>query len=389
MRSCIIYYHGNDWSWTQARQQYLMAAMSRYVDVIYLDNSYASKGRVTFRQVTPHVTVVKGLVPMMRAMERRKLTPMIPLFAAWKLARIRRGYDRVMFWNAESASQPYRFIRHDRLIYDCIDPPFNNDPGLTAAVIVENDRREIEQIERADLVFASAASLQEHCARHHKRVILLNNACEPAEYDAALVHSAPCPAWWPSSDRPVAAYLGTIDWRVDLNLLHGVCAANPHLSFIVAGHVLPHLQDKMRALAQLPNVVCPGRIDVPEGRFVLSRCAVGLIPFTPGEMNDAINPVKMYAYALLGKPVVGTTVRELKTHPKFVDCADTVDAFSIALRNALVKSNDPEAARRLTAIALANTWEGRAAEAWPVLQWLGATARPAANQVRTAPGRVS
>jgi glycosyltransferase involved in cell wall biosynthesis len=361
--SCIIYYHGNDWDGVRARQRYLMEAMSTYAHVIYLDGSYASgRGRVTVLHPSTRVTVIKGLTSMLAAFERRKMSALGRMYAAWKLSDLKK-FDHVMFWSSETWQRPYRFIRHDALIYDCIDPFFLTD----AEAIREADRREIEQLRRADLVFASAASLLDRCQQFNPRSTLLNNGCEPADYADHLVESAMRPAWWPETSAPVAAYLGTLDWRVDLDLLLEVCAKSTSIHFVLAGYVLPECAEKVRRLQALPNVTCPGKISLRDGQFLLRECAVGLIPFIASPVNDAINPVKMYAYALMGKPIVGTRVRELASRPEFVWCATTAEGFVSMLHRALADGRDPAVRSRLIRAAQENTWSNRATQAWKAI----------------------
>ena len=361
--ACVVYYHGNDWDGTPARQRYLMAALSRYVPVVYLDSTPEVRGRVTHAQPMEGVTVVKGLISGLLGLRGRGLERAMGLFARWHTGWLRRRYRRVLFWNAENALRPYRYLPHDALVYDCIDPCFSADPEELRA----HDDREREALKSATLAFASADSLVERCRRHHPLVALLNNACAPEEYAPDLLAAAPRPAWWPQTDRPLAAYLGSVDWRFDFAAVERACRDHPEFQFIVAGMVHDSCRERAAALAALPNVTCPGRISVPEGRYLLAQCRVGLIPFTPGEMNDAINPVKLYAYALLGKLVVGTAIRELTQRPDVALTGDTPEAFCQAVAAAVSRADEPRTAAHLESFARANTWEARAAQAWETL----------------------
>jgi hypothetical protein len=92
-------------------------------------------------------------------------------------------------------------------------------------------------------------------------------------------------------------------------------------------------------------------------------------------MNDAINPVKLYMYALLGKPVVGTNVRELASRPQVVRVGRTAEEFAARVGEAVAASKDPAERERMTRFALANTWEHRAEVALKVIE--GAVSRGA------------
>jgi glycosyltransferase involved in cell wall biosynthesis len=361
--SCIFFYHGCNWSDIPARQQYLMGAIAKYLPIVYFDGGFDRPYRVTFQQPRPNITVVRGLTAMCQRFRDRRMEKVAKVFCAWRLAKLRKRYKRVIFWCAENWLQPFRYIRHDALVYDCIDPCFNEDPKRIEIFA----KREIQVMSQSAQVFATADTLADFCRQHHRNVMLLNNACEPADYADDLLQTAPVPTWWPQTRGPIAAYLGSLDWRFDFAAVKQACVEFPGVHFILAGNVLPHLKPQVDQLGAMPNVTCPGRISVSDGRYLLSRCTIGLIPFTLGPMNDAINPVKMYAYALLGKPMAATAVRELVSRPQIVATA-APEHFGNAVSCALAAAARPETAAALKSFAAANTWETRAAQAWDAIK---------------------
>jgi hypothetical protein len=361
--TCIIYLHGNRWDDVPARQRYLMEEMSRFADVIYIEEAEDHRWRVTRHVVADRVTVVRGLMPMWIRFQRRGWSWAMRLSARWYLRGLRGRYRRVVLWEAMNWLVAHRYVPHDLHVYDCIDPIFTDDPEQIRAFA----RRENQILQHADVVFASAETLAASCAATNRNVTLLNNACAPQEYEPPLLAAAPRPTWWPPTKKPIAAYLGTLDSRFAFDLVEEVCRRTPDMQFVLAGLVLPEHQARVERLGGLGNVVCPGRISVEEGRYLLSRCTVGLIPFVPGPMNDAINPVKMYAYALVGKPMVGTGIRELLSRTELALTADESKAFAAKLQEAVALARDPRIVERLRAFALANTWAERARMAWSVI----------------------
>jgi len=361
---CVVYAHGNDWDGVPSRQRYLMDALSRYVPVIYLDGGWdRSWGVVTRHAVTERVTVIRGLLRPMVSMRLRNFELPSRVLGWWNTRWIRRKYRKIVFIDSENWLRPYRFIPHDCLIFDCIDPCFDR----SAEVLRDFNQREEEVLSRAQLVFATAESLVEQASRFNPRVHLLNNACAPEEYTDALVACAPVPIWWPKAGGPIAAYLGSIDRRFDFELSLQAAIDHPDVCFILAGNILPEVSASAEPLRALPNVRLPGRISVEEGRYLLAHCNIGLIPFLPGEMNDAINPVKMYAYAFMGKAMAGSAVRELTLRPEIVDTGDTAERFSDAVGRALVRSQSVEHRNTLKAYAMQNTWEMRAETMWTII----------------------
>lgn len=361
-----MYAHGNDWDGVRSRQRYLMEALSRYIPVIYLDGSWDKRGLVTQHQVSERITVVRGLLRPMVSLKLRGLEQPSHLWGWWHTRWIRRKYSRIIFMDSENWLRPYRFIPHDSLVFDCIDPCFDRSPQ----VLADFEKRELEVLHASQAVFVTADSLLEFAREHNKNVTLLNNACSPVEYAPDLVAAAKEPEWWPKEARQVAAYMGAIDWRFDFDIAVQAARDHPNIHFVFAGNVLGEVIDRSLELHELPNVCMPGRVTVEDGRYLLSHCDIGLIPFKMGEMNDAINPVKMYAYAFLGKPIAGSAVSELVSRPAIAVTGDTPPAFSRAVTLALERSRDAAEAGKLKEFAAKNTWENRAAEAWKVLEKL-------------------
>ncbi len=363
---CVIYYHGTDWNGVRARQQYLMSAISKYADVFYLDQGREVRGRIVRHVPQPNITCIRGLVNLVYGLERRGLSRLIPLLFRWNLWSLYRRYDRVILWTAENWLRPFRFVECDLFIYDCIDPCF----AAHEREIREFRRREVECIRAADLVFASADALVDYCLEFNGNVALLNNACDPSDYAKDLVDQAGKPFWWPTQADYVAAYLGTIDSRFDFESAEAAVVRNPNIWFVFAGTIAPEVADYVDGLAAKANVICPGRISLTAGRYLLSHCSVGLIPFLVGAVNDAVNPVKLYAYAAMDKPIVGTNTRELRKHSQQVKIANGSLDFAEKVASSVGVRQDEEERADRRRFAQANTWTCRASEAWRRIQEL-------------------
>ncbi len=343
-----------------------MSAMAAHLPVVFLDGRPAERGRVSSYSPQENVVVVRGLASLMIALRRRGLEALLPPLAARHLRRhIPRG-ARTLFWSMDNWLKPEKYVRPDVLIHDCIDPCFSDDPDDCAAF----EQRERATLQASGQVFATAEILVEKCRPLSPGVRLLNNACSPEEYSPALVESTQKPSWWPERMAPVVGCLSSLDWRVDFDMLAFACEQHPDHEFVFAGNIIPECREQAERLRRYPNATLPGRVDVAEGRYLLSRCAVGLIPYSVCAMNDAINPVKLYAYSLLGKPVVGTAIRELVSRPDIALTGRTPAEFSAAISCGLSLTSDESYVRRLQAFAFANTWENRAREAWEIIRHL-------------------
>jgi hypothetical protein len=360
-RPYIVYFHGNDWHYTPSRQQYLMRAMSRYAPVIYLDNGRDRRGAITRHMVAPNVEVVRGVIPLIRTARRYNQERAAALYIRRAMAWIN-ALGSPIFWLAENDIRPDRFINHDALIYDCIDPFLEDNEA--------NRRREAVVLREARHVFATANLLLERCQGINPAATLLNNACDPAEYNFGGAPAGPPPPWLPPPGVPIAAYMGTVDSRVDLEVIDAAVLANPQVHFVLAGKVLAEQDRRWQNIVRRPNVTAPGTISVAAGHHVLAAANLCLVPFVANSENDGVNPVKMYVYALMGRPILGTDIRELRDRPLIAEVAGDATAFASAVTRLAAQGSDPPGERRRWEWAQANTWEQRAATAWSVVKAL-------------------
>ena len=100
----------------------------------------------------------------------------------------------------------------------------------------------------------------------------------------------------------------------------------------------------------------------------LRRFDVATIPFAINPITISTSPLKLFEYFAAGKPVVTTPMPECAAFPEVRIAADA-RAFADALDPARRDGADAAFRARVRAIARANSWDARVAEA------LGALAR--------------
>ena len=361
---CIIYYYGNKWDEQSCRQCSLPRSLSRYAHVIFLDGG--SERTVSTTHIDSNLTIVKGLSRVLQALRRRNMHILASWYARWHLRWVKRKFGRVVFWYSEHSQGFHNFIPHDTLIYDCVDPCFSDDLEAQR----KSEKAERELLTTAHHVFATADTLLTMCEKHNSSSTLLNNACDPAELAPDLLASAHKPVWWPQNGVSIASYFGGVNERVDLEALEVAFSQNSDVHFIVAGPIHDTLSKRVEVLSQFSNVTFTGAISVEAMRYLFANSSVMLIPFKMNPIGDAINPQKMYAYSLLGKPIIGLATWELAKWKNVVFAAKSKEEFSLAISSFLRNPQPPEQGIKLRTFGLANTWDKRAEEAWEVVKAL-------------------
>ncbi|HLK58710.1 MAG TPA: glycosyltransferase [Chthonomonadaceae bacterium] len=364
MRVPIVYFYpGCRWEMPPGRHRLIMDAMAQHHPVIFLESPQHSgrlleTKRPRIEKRHDNLTVIHNAFGFRYARLGKKLGRLsAALDARWMHRELRTlGVTDYVYWLSANAPNALWGMRTERLVFDCIDPCFEPEGQE------QFDRMEAEVVRQAKVVFCTAEALHEKLQRQHPHTYLVPNACAPEAYHPDATRPLSIPEPLKARPRPVVGFMGTFDWRVDTALLTEAAKRLPEYTFALLGRVNREQEGAVRELRGLPNVLMPGSVSEAEGFAYTAAFDVGLIPFLPGPINDAINPVKMYMYLVAGKPVVSTWVRECVRHAPYVRAAENTEAFVGAIRQA-VADNDAAAVTARIAFALQNTWDVRAREA--------------------------
>lgn len=357
--TCIVYFHGNDWNGVPGRQRLLMEALAPDVPVIFLDGTRDRRLRVTHFRPCANVVVLRGLASILNSCARRGWNRLARLCARVALAKYVSG-RQVIFWGAENIHCLQRFVRHDFLVHDLIDPCLG---AHSAAAFAE---REASQCREADVVFCTAEALLDVARQANPRSHLVPNACSPADFTGAE-QTLETPPLLHGRRRPYVGYMGTLDSRLDIPALRHAAAELADATFVLVGPVLREQEEALRPLRDLPNVVFAGPQFGGNAAAFAQAFNVCLIPFAAGPASDALNPVKLYTYLASGKRVVTTWIKECVRHRDLVEVTRTPPEFAAAIRQA-ADFDDVEKTARGIAFARENTWAQRASAVLAILR---------------------
>jgi len=232
-------------------------------------------------------------------------------------------------------------------VYDCMDLHEGFHKGATAQRVASEEVRLLHEV---DVVFASSAPLYEHCRQHHPNVHLVRNGVDLENFTRKLLplHHPPAP--------PVIGYMGYIGPWVDIDLLIAVARAYPQATLSLVGPI----RTDLKGLDMLPNVRLWGERPYEEMGGFVQNFDVCLIPFVVNDLTEAVNPVKLYEYFALGKPVVSSALPELRLYEDITYVADDRVGFVSAVGRALAEGHDTALNLRRRECAKANRWEARA-----------------------------
>jgi glycosyltransferase involved in cell wall biosynthesis len=207
----------------------------------------------------------------------------------------------------------------------------------------------------ADVICATSRRIVEGLAERGHEASLLRHGF-PAEL--AQAYERPAPQDYATLGRPLMGYTGSIDGRLDFELIERLAAAYPEGSVVLVGPVSPRLTASDRArLSSRPNIHVLGPRAREELPAYVAHLDCALLPYRATEWLRYGSPVKMWEYFYAGPPIVGSGCLELKDYPPpLVRFAAGHEQFIAAV----AEPDDGREKRR--EYALANTWDHRAAE---------------------------
>lgn len=108
----------------------------------------------------------------------------------------------------------------------------------------------------------------------------------------------------------------------------------------------------------LLNIFYLGHKNIKELPIYLSYADVCILPFLKNEISNFADPVKIYEYFAQGKPVVSTSLPELKRFQDMIYFADTPEEFISQIKKALNADTQEKKYKRIQ-YAEENDWNNR------------------------------
>jgi glycosyltransferase involved in cell wall biosynthesis len=240
------------------------------------------------------------------------------------------------------------------LCYDYIDHVSVHTPGRFER---EFARWDAELLDACDLVTTVSEVLRHELLRRvgPERVVMVpNGVCE--HWIGAQVRIVSRTRLAGDAARPVAGFLGAMFEWVDFDLMAQVAARLPQVTLAMVG---PRRRGvHLNGLGHRANVRSfPAQpyCDVPRWIGAFDVC---LIPFKDEPVAACADPVKLYEYLALGKPVVSTLPFGPPDTP--IAVAAGAAAFAAAIGHAL--GDGERGHRQRMEFARQHTWTQRAAD---------------------------
>jgi glycosyltransferase involved in cell wall biosynthesis len=228
----------------------------------------------------------------------------------------------------------------------------------------------IRELERAAVLAADATACVSRLRTEELRA-LIPAAAErihhvphgtPTPFLASLPLDRPAgaPADLAPFPRPYLGYIGSLEDRIDWELMDRISAAFPNASIVVVGRVrapiaAPWWERCARFLSR-PNVHTLGWRPQEALAGYYQAFDISLIPYRIDHpFNRACNPTKIMDAMGSGRPIVATAIPECRLHRERFHVVEDGDAFLTAIGQILEQHSDDGRAALRHAYAVANS----------------------------------
>ena len=271
-----------------------------------------------------------------------------------KVAERIRIQNAILWLNAHDAAHMAGRMGESAVVYDVTDDWSKvSQPGARRRRTIRQDAL---LCRRADAVIVCSETLREDKEFLSRHVHLVPNGVDAAHYAAAASPRSKPPGvtLWRGH---IYGYTGTLHGdRIDVELVRRLAGIIGHAGSVVL--IGPdHLSVTERERLRLPNIFMVGAVPyerLPEYMHWFDAC---IVPHKVTPFTESLNPIKLWEYLALGKPIVATRVAGFRDYPQFVHLVDNAEEIAGWATLALKEPAGVAAERR--AEAAQHSWEAR------------------------------
>lgn len=237
------------------------------------------------------------------------------------------------------------------LVYDCADESEGFHSSEHGKTWILNKEKQI--LAKSDLVFVTSDRLHEKCIEFNSNVCLAPNGVPAHFFDSTDKISIPTDM--EKIRHPIIGYVGSLaDW-LDYEALYDVAMNNDNYSFVFVGPINTD-NLKLKNLQSMKNVYFVGTKKHRDIPAYINQFDVCLIPFKIQDLTQSSQPIKLFEYFALGKPVISSRLSEIEKFEEFVHITNEND-FSEKIKNALCEDSF-ELSMKRKKIAKQYDWDG-------------------------------
>lgn len=230
------------------------------------------------------------------------------------------------------------------------------------------EEREEKLLRMADIVIVVSQELYQSKKELNENIYIVRNAVDYIAFTKASTSDRHPPADISVIPKPIIGYTGLISARLDLNALLFLAANFPDGNMVLIGDVKErNCEDIIKKLKEKKNVHFLGMKDVSEIPYYIKEFDVGIIPYMFNEETKNADPLKLYEYFAMGKPVVTTKFPAANEYRHVIKIADSPTEVLQHIKFYLTSEETKDRMEERLHVAEQNTWDMRIREISAIL----------------------
>ena len=265
------------------------------------------------------------------------------------------GLSRPIFWLNNPLLINYLPSEKERnwpLVFDAVDNWLYHPSYRHLRAEVEASYHSLKR--EAQLIFTVSRALKEYFNRRQGRVYWIPNGVEARLLEEDC--GGDIPPELGGLEAPLLGYVGVIEQRFDARLVAELASRLKRGRVVLVGPIWKEGLTGYQRLLTEERVVLLGFRPYSEITRYIKAFQLCLLPHRLTELTRSMDPLKLYEYLALGRPVVSTPVAGTEKFKGLITIASGVEGFLAAVEQ--IKKEPAEEEKRREALR-EETWEQR------------------------------
>lgn len=314
------------WDFVYQRPQHIISRLSETYNILVIEEPIHNEDGKLYKleNINPNLTILKPQVDSIA--EIKTILEQLHI----------KNIDFAWFYSPAFVDLlPY--LKINTLIYDCMDE-LSQFKGASKELRAQENLL----IQEADLVFTGGKSLYEA-----KSKLTSDAHCFPSSVDVPHFQKATNGIAVPKDiaeiKKPIVGYIGVIDERIDLDLVHQTAQSLPDVSFVMLG---PLAKIEEEDLPKASNIHYLGMKQYKGLPGYLKAFEIAMMPFALNESTEFISPTKTLEYMAANKPIISTAITDVvRDYSQDLRIVGSAEEFSKSITQILAADYSHDSAR--------------------------------------------
>lgn len=355
INSKMTYISHLSWFWIKQRPQFLAEGLSKHLDIRVISREEWTNLIKVINLDRPKYVKFLMNFPFILKFKFKLFQKLNEVFIKYQLKRFIKGSEFVWVTSSLNFDIIDKLLTSKILIYDCMDD-FLEFPTINISREIKQKFFDMEKmlVERSNLIFCSSERLKKTISERYnikkEKIEVVNNAVsrkfiENTEFIETIEYTK-------KNDYIDFMYIGTISEWFDLELIIESLNKFETIRFVLIGASDISIPSHDRLIY----------LGVKEHTHLFSymiKSDVLIMPFKVTNLIKSVNPVKIYEYIHIGKPIITSGYPELEQFNRFVEFYYSKNEFFELINMIINKKITIQSKKNRNSFILNNTWDNR------------------------------